>query len=124
MLSSTIPLKVKKKDWLLSLIPEIEWQSKWWEIWTNLFFRSAGKESFLYRAVQPTSLAESPEGVEEFLTTLSTLLSPIATETTRSQLLIGSDSKQELVSPWDVPFLIHQGQRWSGFEVSKLKVIF
>ncbi|KAM3171603.1 hypothetical protein ACTXT7_016289, partial [Hymenolepis weldensis] len=78
--------------------------------------KSAGKESFLYRAVQPTSLAESPKGVEEFLKTLSTLLSPIATETTRSQLLVGLDSKQELVSPWDVPFLIHQGQRWSGFE--------
>ncbi|VUZ44727.1 unnamed protein product [Hymenolepis diminuta] len=78
--------------------------------------KSAGKESFLYRAVQPTSLAESPEGVEDFLTTLSSLLSPIATRTTRSQLLIGLDSKQELVSPWDVPFLIHQGQRWSRFE--------
>lgn len=49
---------------------------------------------------------------------LSSLLSPIATEMTRSQLSAGLDTKKELISPWDVPFLIHQGQRWSGFEVS------
>ncbi|VDN97432.1 unnamed protein product [Rodentolepis nana] len=61
-------------------------------------FRSAGKKSFLYRAIQPSSLAESPEGVEVFLTTLSTLLSPSAEETTRSQLLSWLDSKLDYLS--------------------------
>ncbi|VDK38354.1 unnamed protein product [Taenia asiatica] len=78
--------------------------------------KAAGKKSFLYRAVQQTSLAESPEGVEHFLTTLSTLLSRTATRTALSQL--GKDLKpqQESLRPWDVPFLIHLGQQCGGFE--------
>ncbi|KAL5969210.1 Mitochondrial intermediate peptidase [Taenia solium] len=78
--------------------------------------KAAGKKSFLYRAVQQTSLAESPEGVEHFLTTLSALLSRTATRTALSQL--GKDLKpqQESLRPWDVPFLIHLGQQCGGFE--------
>lgn len=83
-----------------------------------LVYRAAGKKSFLYRAVQQTSLAESPEGVEHFLTTLSTLLSRTATRTALSQLGKDLEPQQERLRPWDVPFLIHLGQQCSGFEVN------
>uniref|UniRef100_A0A0R3WJL2 Bestrophin homolog n=1 Tax=Hydatigena taeniaeformis TaxID=6205 RepID=A0A0R3WJL2_HYDTA len=78
--------------------------------------KAAGKKSFLYRAVQQSSLAESPEGVEHFLTTLSTLLSRIATRTALSQLRKDLKPQDERLRPWDVPFLIHQGQQCGGFE--------
>ncbi|KAL5108136.1 Mitochondrial intermediate peptidase [Taenia crassiceps] len=84
--------------------------------------RAAGKKSFLYRAVQQTSLAESPEGVEHFLTTLSTLLSRTATRTALSQLGKDLGPQQERLQPWDVPFLIHLGQQCSGFE--RLQALF
>ncbi|CDS37652.1 mitochondrial intermediate peptidase [Echinococcus multilocularis] len=78
--------------------------------------KAAGKKSFLYRAVQQTSLAESPEGVEHFLTTLSTLLTQTATRTALSHLRKDLEPQQDRLRPWDIPFLIHQGQQCGGFE--------
>uniref|UniRef100_A0A5K3FQN0 Peptidase_M3 domain-containing protein n=1 Tax=Mesocestoides corti TaxID=53468 RepID=A0A5K3FQN0_MESCO len=77
--------------------------------------RAAGKASFLYRAVQPSSLAESPERVERFLKKVSYLLSPIATGTARSQLIKDLPNMDRL-RPWDIPFLIHSGQQWIDTE--------
>lgn len=97
----------------------IKWRGKPGHFYNHLALSSAGKECYLRRAIQASSLAESPERVASFLEKVSSLLSPVATKTALSQL--GKDLKEaDRLRPWDIPFFIHQGQHWKGSEVSCL----
>ncbi|KAL7059786.1 hypothetical protein AAHC03_014039 [Spirometra sp. Aus1] len=97
---------------------------------------SAGMDSYLRRAIQPSSLAESPERAKAFLEKLASLLSPVAKDIALNCLLpllpYGSPeapitwsagpSQGKRLHPWDIPYLIECGRHQQA--IQKLRPFF
>uniref|UniRef100_A0A0X3PRI0 Peptidase M3A/M3B catalytic domain-containing protein n=1 Tax=Schistocephalus solidus TaxID=70667 RepID=A0A0X3PRI0_SCHSO len=97
---------------------------------------SAGMDSYLRRAIQPSSLAESPERAKAFLEKLASLLSPVAKDTALNYLLpnlpfcsseapitwSAGPSQGKRLHPWDIPYLIYCGRQEQ--EIQKLQPFF
>ncbi|VDN12659.1 unnamed protein product [Dibothriocephalus latus] len=91
----------------------------------NTMAVSAGMDSYLRRAIQPSSLAESPERAKAFLEKLASLLSPLAKDIALSYLLpilpfcspeapipwSAGPSQGKRLHAWDIPYLISCGRQ-------------